>query len=120
MTNTEWLRSRLLAYVDGDKCGDKSESLEELRETEWCTEFEQLMRNRLLMGRFRYGKMGDANKPQYNGIGAIKRHLREYERSGNLEHTVDIANYCLEEFVHRRHPKAHFEATDDVDHCEKI
>ena len=120
MTNTQWLRSRLLAHVNGDKHGDKTESLEELRKTEWSSEFEQLMRNRLIMGRFRYGRMEDDSKGNYDHVNAIRRHLRLYEQTGNKEHLVDIGNYCLVEFKHCKHPKAHFEATDDVDHCEKI
>lgn len=94
------------------------EPFEELQLTEWSSEFEQLMRNRLLLGRFRYGKMGDPTKAEYDHIGSIRTRLDLFEETGNLEHLVDIANLCLVEFVHTKHPLAHFAAIDDGIHCE--
>lgn len=106
--------------VNDTPIGDKAESLEELQRTEWSPLFESLMKNRLLVGRFRYGRMDDDTKGDYDHIGSIKKRLRLYEQTGNKEHLVDIANLCLVEFVHCKHPKAHFSATDDIIHCEKI
>lgn len=34
-------------------------TLEELRESEWSEEFEKFMRNRLIMGAIRYGRLSD-------------------------------------------------------------
>ena len=118
MTNSQWLRKRLEEKLYG-KCGDKTESLDSLRQTEWSLLFETLMRNRLLMGRFRYGKMGDPQKGDYDCISSAITRLRLYQQTGNLEHLPDVANLCLVEFVHSKHPKKHFAAHDDGIHCER-
>ena len=72
--------------------------LEELRKTEWCPEFEQLMRNRLLMGAFRYGLFSDNSKTEWQMMGSVQRRLTQYEIDGNLEHLVDAANLLMLEF----------------------
>lgn len=116
MKVTDHIRKHLL-----DTCGcipvKKIAPLEELQQTEWSSEFEQLMRNRLIVGAIRYQRFNHPDKPNYNRIGAIERKLKAYIESGNTELLVDIANYCLLEFVFGSHPKKHFHAQDDVDHC---
>ena len=103
------------------KCGlpeepepDERIDFEELRKTEWAPEFEQLMRNRLLLGSIRYGKLGAPGKPQYDRIAASIKRLRHYEETGNLEMLVDVANFCLLEFVEGRHPNRHLEEPGDA------
>lgn len=115
MTNNEWLRKRIMDRLD-TPVGDKTESLSCLRDSE----FEMLMRNRLLVGRFRYGKMNDLEKGQYDCVDSMLKRLRLYEDTGNLEHLVDVANLALVEYVHSRHPKKHFSSSDDGIHCERI
>lgn len=87
-------------------------SLEQLAKTEWSPEFEQLMRNRLLMGALRYGPIKDNCKGTAYLIKRIKRSLDTYEKTGNIEMLVDIANFCLVDFVVGNHPTRHFEAID--------
>jgi len=94
--------------------------IEELRKTEWSPVFEKLMRNRLLMGSFRYGCLHDVNKPKYNRVQKIKDKIELYERTGNLECLVDIANISLMEFEEGEHPLKHFMSTDDKDHSTII
>lgn len=95
--------------------------LGKLAQSEWSYEFEELMRNRLIMGVFRYGyKLGAKGKPQFDRIGSAIRHLKQYRDTGNLEHLVDAANLCLVEFVEGKHPNQHFNAVDDGDHAERI
>ncbi len=120
MTNTEFMRERLTAGIHADHPGTKRESLESLRLSEWSPEFERLMRNRLLMGRFRYASMADSNRPQYNRIESSIKRLREYQDIGNLELLVDVANLCLLEFVHGDHPSKHFDAKDDGEHVASV
>lgn len=104
------------------KCGLPEEepspkiSLSDLRKTEWSVDFETLMRNRLVVGALRYGRMGGKNKPQYNRVESMLKRLHKYSDNGNKEYLVDVANLCLLEFVECHHPKQHFQATDDVDH----
>jgi len=87
-------------------------------QTEWNPEFENLMRNRLLMGALRYGLMKDPEKADYDYLGAMESKIRQYRETGNDELLVDIGNYALLEFTLGRHPKKHFEATDDKDHAK--
>jgi len=93
-------------------------NLEELRRTEWSKEFETLMRNRLVMGALRYGRLGAKDKPKYDRVNEIKKRLKKYENSGNLEYLVDIANMALIEFVESNHVNKHFSAIDDGEHTE--
>lgn len=94
--------------------------LSRLRETEWSPRFEGLMRNRLIMGAFRYATMEEkrgAGAGKWDLLGTLKRKAELYERTGNAEILVDIANYALLAFEFDAHPSKHFSATDDQDHC---
>lgn len=93
--------------------------LESLQESEWSDEFEQYMRNRLIMGGIRYGLLNAPGKPKYDRCTDIKRRIDLYAKDGNLEHLVDIANICLCEFVEGEHPLRHFAAGDDTQHTSK-
>ena len=120
MFEHDWLRNRLLSQVIFTPVGDKQESKEALECSEWSEHFERLMRNRLLMGRFRYGRLDRAEHRNYDRVGSCERRLQAYRETGNLEHLVDVANLCLMEFEHSDHPDRHFEAADDGPHVEQI
>ena len=83
---------------------------------QWSPVFEQLMRNRLIVGAYRYGAIGAQVKPPYDRIDSCLRRLRQYHETGNLELLVDVANLCLLEFVECRHPRKHWHSTDDGEH----
>jgi len=111
MLDDAWKRlaGRPVAVVDT--------SLAELRRTEWSPRFESLMRNRLLMGSFRYGRMKDPAKTgRFDNIKDAIRRLQEYQETGNDELLVDAANLCLIEFQAGAHPRKHFMAADDGQH----
>jgi len=113
------IRDRLLSGVISSPVGDKAESHNDLCRTEWSPEFEQLMRNRLLIGRFRYGRMDRVEQRNYDRIGSAIARLKRYQETGNLEFVVDAANLCLMEFEHSEHPDLHFDAIDDGEHVSK-
>lgn len=96
--------------------------LSELKKTEWSDEFEQLMRNRLLMGAFRYGLMERKSEQhgQWKMIDSIRKRVDLYEQTGNLEPLVDLANLCLVEYVMARHAGGQLEAVDDGEHVEFV
>jgi len=94
-------------------------SLEELKTTEWSSEFEKFMRNRLIMGCMRYGALRRKDKPKYDRLTSIRQRLDLYEANGNAEHLVDIANLCMVEFVDESHPNFHWHAQDDGIHSKK-
>lgn len=74
-------------------------SLESLRRSEWSPDFENLMRERLIQGAFRYGLLKASGKPDYDRTKSIEKRLALYRQDRNKEHLVDIANLCLCEFV---------------------
>lgn len=92
----------------------------DIEKTEWDPVFEQLMRNRLIMGRLRYESLWKKKKGGYNYIKSVREKLTKYEQTGNTELLVDIANYMLIMFNFDGHPNHHFAATDDQHHCEKL
>ena len=91
----------------------------ELKHTQWCKEFEQLMRNRLVMGAFRYGLMTKGSGKGYDSVSSAIERLRMYQLNGNQEFLVDAANLCLVEYQAERHPNAHMEAVDDGLHVKE-
>jgi len=92
--------------------------MQDLMKSEWSPRFEQLMRNRLIIGAMRYGQIHGMDKPLWNRIKAAKERLAIYEETGNLEMLVDIANFCLLEFEEGKHPHAHFKDDQKVKHVE--
>jgi len=123
LSTHEILRQRLLARAGLTEVPKPKYDFKELERTEWSPKFEQLMRNRLLMGALRYGTMEEKRKRVvlWDLIGAIEKKLEHYKETGNLEYMVDIANYCLLEFEFGSHPKRHFAALDNHhDHCKLL
>lgn len=94
----------------------KFPTFDELQQSEWNIDFEKLMRNRLVMGAMRYGRIGGKNKPQYDRVNSMIKRLIKYQESGNKEFLVDVANLCLLEFVECNHPNQHFHSIDDGEH----
>lgn len=89
-----------------------------LERSEWSTEFEKLMRNRLIMGAMRYGKM-DRPAPNSDFVGGAIERLKIYQETGNTECLVDAANLSLMEFERGEHPNKHFKSVDDDIHVPK-
>lgn len=117
----ELLRDRILsrAGIHERKPAPKF-TLRDLEKSEWSSLFETLMRNRMLMGAFRYGTLERKRRigAKWDLVGSIEGKIRKYKETGNTELLVDIANYCLIEFECGVHPSKHFNATDDEDHCK--
>jgi len=110
------LRDRLLR-----KAGVVKTTLADLRRSEWSPRFEQLMRNRLIMGSFRYQPFAIKRKSfAYNTATEAKKRIDKYIEDGNTEHLVDAANMCLLEFEFGKHTHKHFTAIDDGEHATKV
>lgn len=100
------------------KCGKpeinfEKEDMKELKKTQWSKKFEKLMRNRLLLGSFRYGKLSQKNKKNYDRIGYAIKVLKRYLLDKNKEYLVDAANLCLLEF---EEGNGILKITDDSEH----
>ena len=118
---TDHIRDHALSVV-GYYESHRVPSIEELAVSEWNPTFERMMRNRLIMGAFRYGLFRDklAGKHGWDLVGYLKRKVADYEATGNLEFLVDAANMALLEFTAPTHPNAHISATDCTGvHCER-
>ncbi len=111
---TDHIRGRLLLGVI-----EQLPDLISLRRSEWSNRFERLMRNRLLMGAYRYGLMHAQGKSEYDRCADINRRIDLYTESGNLEHLVDAANLAMLEFEEGRHPQRHMAASDDKIHTKE-
>lgn len=116
MTNFELMHQRLEQRAGLLPPPKAKHTLRELEQSEWSPMFEQLMRNRLIMGALRYGKLRAPGKRSYNRVASMMNRLRLYDETGNLEFLVDVANLCLCEFEESTHPKKHFHALDDKHH----
>ncbi len=95
-------------------------SIAELKKSEWNPYFEKLMRNRLVLGALRYGRLLAPGKPKYDRVGAMINRLHAYRQTGNKEHLVDVANLSLLEFTECHHPRQHFSPIDDGPHVNTI
>jgi len=94
--------------------------IESLRVTQWSEDFEELMKNRMVLGTFRYGDFRAPDAPKYDRIGSAIRRLNRYLETGNKEFLVDTANLCLIEFEKPNHRNAYFESIDDGEHVKPI
>lgn len=78
-------------------------------ETEQCEYklFLQMMVNRISVGFLRYGRARKSQKY----LTRMKKELAAYERTGNAEQLINIANYCALEMITPENKKFHFDAT---------
>ena len=114
-TITDCIRMHLLEGVEV-AVTTKHPPLAELKQTEWNEEFEVRMRNRMIVGSFRYGRLNDTTRKDFNidHSSIMQALLQKYAETGNKELLVDVANMAMIEYVGNAHPNAHFNALDDV------
>ena len=78
-------------------------------------ELEQLAANRIAMSHFKYGDVNDMSWDNEDPPSIIIKHIKEYEKDGNLEHIADALNFIkIEWFLMHKAPRegVHFTATD--------
>lgn len=117
MNVTDYIRKRLFG-LNSKGTYTKIPDYDTLKVTEWSTEFEMYMRNRLIMGPFRYCLLHDPNRPDYDYTTSMLERIKVYIHTGNAEQLVDVANMCMLEFLFGKHPKKHFRAKDDSIHTK--
>lgn len=113
-TVTQHLRNRL------EPADETRTDLPQLTRTQWSTRFETYMRNRMIVGAYRYGQLYDVNLLKRDMVGSIIKRAEKYRADGNQEHLVDIANLAMIEFVRPSHPNPKFASVDDGEHVEVI
>lgn len=80
--------------------------------TEFSERFLQGMLDRMAVSYYKYGPVAEGFPKRVDAIGTLRAKLLDYERTGNTEWLMDVANYAMIEFMHPRHPDAHFRPTD--------
>lgn len=86
--------------------------IEGVPDTEFCSEFVHGMFNRMAMSYYKYGEVSKAYPDRVDAIGSLILRLERYQRDGNTEDLMDLANYAMIEFMRPRHPQAHFAPGD--------
>ncbi len=81
-------------------------------ERECSEEFFEGMKNRMVVSFYKYGRAEEAYPDKVDAVGSLMDRLRKYASDGNTEWLMDVANFAMIEFMHPRHPEAHFEGTD--------
>ena len=80
--------------------------------SEFSDSFAQGMADRMAVSFCKYGAVKDAYPSRVDAIASLKKRLERYERDGNTEWLMDVANFAMIEFMHPRHQEAHFRPTD--------
>jgi hypothetical protein len=81
-------------------------------DSEFCEPFVQGMRDRMAVSYHKYGPVAEAYPGKVDALASLRKRLERYEQDGNTEWLMDISNFAMIEFMHPRHGKAHFRATD--------
>lgn len=84
----------------------------QIPESEISIPFIQRMMDAMGLSFFKYGKVAEAYPLKVDAMASLKVRLNKYEVTGNTEYLVDVANFAMIEFMHPKHPKAHFAAED--------
>ena len=80
--------------------------------SEFSDSFAQGMADRMAVSFCKYGAVKDAYPSRVDAIASLKKRLERYERDGNTEWPMDVANFAMIEWMRPRHPEAHFRPTD--------
>lgn len=80
--------------------------------TEFSPKFAQGMADRMAMSYAKYGQVRDAYPTRVDALASLQMRLDRYQATGNTEFLMDVANFAMIEFMHPRHPEAHYSPTD--------
>jgi hypothetical protein len=117
LTEHEYIRKHILEYKG---VPEKDEKIDYEKEKEiiyrQMEPIFQLCRNRILMGRFRYGP--NVGMSHFDCTKEIQRCLSLYLLTRNTEQLIDLMNYAYLEFRFGTHPDRHFTSSDDEEHSD--
>lgn len=94
-------------------------SLEHLRKTQWCDEYEYYRRNRMVQGFFRYGDINRQELSDYDLPRECIKRVCKYEQDHNLEHLVDAGNLAMLAYMQGKKSGHLFNSIDDGEHAKK-
>ena len=89
---------------------------EEILKRDYSEEFDTLRKNRMVTSHYKYGWVSE-NYPTglASAVGSLKKRLELYEKTGNREWLLDVANFAMIEFMFPVHPDAHYRATPSAE-----
>lgn len=88
--------------------------MSEVLKQEYSERFDELRKYAVKVSYFKYGPAKkNFAEGRVDAVASLRKKLLAYERTGNTEYLVDVANYAMFEFMYPLHPKAHYKATDD-------
>lgn len=90
-----------------------------LNTSEANEQFLQGMLDRVDVGFHKYGAI-EKGAPKVNLTQCAINCMRKYASTGNTEYLIDASNYLMFEFMHPKHPEAHFKPTDDAGSTKRI
>lgn len=70
------------------------------------------MLDRMGMSFFKYGRVAEAYPKRVDAMKSLRLRLMKYEVTGNTEALIDAANFLMIEFMHPKHPTAHYAPED--------
>ena len=118
------LRERLLLRAGAIKPAPvQTYTRDEMEALQWGEEWQHilfLMKNRMIMGGYRYSPTSLQKPREFDNIADVKRRLDLYEVEGNMEYLIDAANITIIECLKKSHPNFHFNPIDDGVHAERI
>lgn len=88
MTEHDILRDRLLGK------DQYWHTVNKVKKYHWSDTFIERMRNRMIVGAYRYGLKVKDDLPSF-----IRTRLKEFEDTKNSELLIDIANVCMIQFT---------------------
>jgi hypothetical protein len=89
--------------------------------SEFNHQFTEMMDNRMAVSYHKYGPVAlNYGTGLCNAMENLKKRLDLYERTGNTEYLVDVANFARIEYTYPQHPSAHFDNLSESPGIGKI
>ena len=76
--------------------------------TEYNEDFDQKRKNSMEVSYYKYGKASLNYPNNCDAIASLKKRLELYEKTGNKDYLVDIANFAMLEYTYPKHKNAHY------------
>jgi hypothetical protein len=80
--------------------------------SEFSKQFLQGMLDRMAVSYHKYGPVAEGYPERVDALESLRLRLEQYVETKNTEFLIDVANFCMIEFMHPRLPDAYFEPTD--------
>ena len=87
---------------------------QDIESTEYSRDFDKKRLNAIKVSYHKYGPAKENfASGRVDAIASLRKKLSAYEKTGNTDYLVDVANYAMFEFMYPLHPNAHYDPKDD-------